>query len=436
MKIALFEPIAFIARNRLALFALTSQLILGSGCGMSRQDSLTGAADSEVHSLKPGGNPPPPQDGGVLVVPSNDRYVLEFAGTITPSMLQTLLSQYGLSVHTQEPYDSGTIALFNGPSGVDLVAVEQTLGSAVTGSSVNEPTFLSEGTSLTGGFVVGDWSDDDLATGGLEELNLPTAHAMAMGSGVSVAVIDTGLDLTHPFFASGVLPIPPGKTLVSQEILDGIDDDQDGTVDEAYGHGTHVAGIIRQVAPEAIIIPIRVLNADGVGSLWDLVTGLELARSMGADLYNLSIATNAFNEVIEAFMYKRNHIGEGIAAAAGNAGFSAPTFPGTSIYSTGIAATDAAGSLAVFSGGGPDISLAAPGVSILSAYPANQSARASGTSMATAVASGCAALVIEAFQCPPATGLGKLCMYTDPLVPHGGVSCGKINIVHALNAAP
>ena len=124
-------------------------------------------------------------------------------------------------------------------------------------------------------------------------INLDAAQAVNRGQNIKVAVIDTGIDAQHPLFAGKLLP---GFDFVDRDM----DPSEVGTPHlGAYGHGTHVAGIIAMVAPEAKIIPIRILDQDGVGDIWRLANALIYAANPdgdnstddGADIINLSLGT-------------------------------------------------------------------------------------------------------------------------------------------------
>lgn len=121
-------------------------------------------------------------------------------------------------------------------------------------------------------------------------LSLGTVHQVATGAGTVVAVLDTGVDAAHPMLAGRLLP---GYDLIDDDpdpldVANGVDDDGDGLVDEAYGHGTFVAGVVAQIAPDAAILPVRVLDADGRAELHTVIEGIDLAIEQGANVINMS----------------------------------------------------------------------------------------------------------------------------------------------------
>jgi subtilisin family serine protease len=191
------------------------------------------------------------------------------------------------------------------------------------------------------------------------------------------------------------------EVLFSTEMGNRIDDDDDDLIDEAFGHGTHVAGIVHTVAPRAILLPIRVLNDDGVGSLWDLILGLQLAHEYGATVVNLSLSLSGYSEFFEHALSKLDQAGISLVGAAGNHGWQDPVYPATSPLVLGVAALDTVEAVAAFSGAGPLISVAAPGTSVMSSYPGDLMVGGTGTSMATPIVSGTIAIVRECGNSAP-----------------------------------
>src|SRR5262245_7925053 len=250
---------------------------------------------------------------------------------------------------------------------------------------VNDGSWASGDPSL---YSPGQW--------GLQKMEVAAAQTVTRGGGVRVAVIDTGVDLTHPALAGHLLP--------GHDFVDDDDDPSEvGTVgvDRGYGHGTHVAGLIALVAPEAKIIPVRMLDRNGVGDAWRLAQALSWAidpdgdptTDDGASVVNLSFSTAAQTQVVYDILGASSRVV--VVAAAGNAGTDVRQYPaaetGAEVLSVG--ATSPADTLAPFSSYGSWVRVAAPGRDIVSSVPGGGYAYWSGTSMATALVSGQAALV-------------------------------------------
>src|SRR5262245_44090939 len=123
--------------------------------------------------------------------------------------------------------------------------------------------------------AIGATGGDVEDQGAMARVRKDEAHEMATGRGALVAILDTGFELNHPFLA-GHFEVAYGKDFVGHdgnpsEERNGIDDDGDGLIDEGAGHGTMVAGIVATIAPDARIIPFRVLDDEGRGTIFDAV---------------------------------------------------------------------------------------------------------------------------------------------------------------------
>lgn len=251
------------------------------------------------------------------------------------------------------------------------------------------------------GNPMGEWAWGGSATDGLtqyatEMIGLPAAHQVSTGKGVTVAVLDTGVQADHPYLNGFVTT---GYDFVDDDedaadLFDFIDNDDDGLVDEAAGHGTHVAGIIHTTAPAATIMPVRVLDSDGRGNLFLIAEAIRYATMNGADVINLSLGST-FNSDLLAdmldFAQIRNVV---IVAAAGNLNNDTPQYPAAYHNVLAVAALNPDGTRMDGSNFGEWVDLAAPGLSIYSSFPTDAYAWWSGTSMATPFAAGTAALVI------------------------------------------
>lgn len=232
----------------------------------------------------------------------------------------------------------------------------------------------------------------------LSQVRAAPAHGLATGAGVVVAVLDGGFDATHPVLAGRLLP---GRDFVDgdadpSEFADGIDQDLDGTVDEGYGHGTFVAGLVLAAAPDARILPVRVLDSDARGTVARISAAISWAVENGADVVNLSLEMPVRSAVLGDAVRLAMARGVVVVGAAGNGGLvTGPTFPATVHGVVAVTATDALGRPAPFGNGGPGTTVGAPGVDLVGPYPGDRYGTWSGTSFATALASGGAALAIE-----------------------------------------
>jgi subtilisin family serine protease len=186
----------------------------------------------------------------------------------------------------------------------------------------------------------------------LDQVNAPEAWARgATGTGTTVAVVDTGVDLQHPDLTS--------KLVAGHDFVAGSNDCPAGPQDE-NGHGTHVAGIaaavtdngigVAGVAPDAQIMPVRVLDADGSGSSEDVAAGIVWAADHGADVINLSLGElpivgqlEPLNEEIEAAVTHAWDAGSLVVAAAGNESFPLCSYPSFADHAVCVGATDSRG---------------------------------------------------------------------------------------------
>lgn len=258
---------------------------------------------------------------------------------------------------------------------------------------------------------------------GLAKINAPEAWGIVTGAvSITIAIVDTGVDLAHPDLASQ-LWTNPGETPAN-----GIDDDANGKIDDVYGwhffqaangpaenalvqddfgHGTHVAGIAAAATDNGIgvaglawggrLMAVKVLDEYGNGWYSDIIAGIIYAADNGARIINLSLGGATPSQALcDAAVYAASR-GALVVAAAGNSG-GAVLYPAACADVVAVAATDQADGRPLFSNFGPEIDLAAPGVNIYSAwYAAGIGASGyftrSGTSMATPFVAGAAALV-------------------------------------------
>ncbi|MEZ5358225.1 MAG: S8 family serine peptidase [Candidatus Zixiibacteriota bacterium] len=216
------------------------------------------------------------------------------------------------------------------------------------------------------------------------DLGITQAQLLSTGAGVTVAVIDNGLDFNHPMFAAANLI--PGRDI--------IDNDNDPTDEggSAYGHGTFVTGLILLAAPDCNILPIKAFDGDGIGTSFDAARAIRWAATHGADVINMSfgmeIASAAIEDAID-FTKDRDVI---MIAASGNESLTVPIYPAAFPGVLAVSAIDEDEYIAEFSNYGNFIDVCAPGVNLYSALAGEYNwGTWSGTSFsAPLVAAGCA----------------------------------------------
>ena len=221
-----------------------------------------------------------------------------------------------------------------------------------------------------------------------EKLHLSEAHRLATGNRVLVAVIDSGVDASHPDLAGAV--------------VDNLDAATDDTA--AHPHGTGMAGAIASrrtvlgTAPRVALLTVRAFSTksnSAEGTTFNIIKGLDWAAEKGARIVNMSFAGPADPRLKDA-LAKTARKGIVLIAAAGNAGpRSPPLFPAADPNVIAVTATDASDSLFAGANRGSHIAVAAPGVDVLVAAPSGTYQFTTGTSVASANVSGVAALLIE-----------------------------------------
>lgn len=250
---------------------------------------------------------------------------------------------------------------------------------------------------------------------GLAKIQSSSAWDISTGSGVVVAVVDTGIEAQHPDLAPRLWNNP------GEIANNGMDDDANGYVDDAqgwdcvaednvpsdlFGHGTHVAGTIAAAGNNAIgviglafnarLMPVKGLGDTGSGTSADLAQALVYAVENGADVINNSWGGQGSDPVIENAVAYALSQGAVVVGAAGNSNLDMQNF--YPAYLPGVIAVSAFDSLdqkAGFSNFGTRVDVAAPGVNVLSTAKGGGYVFMNGTSMAAPHVSGLAALILS-----------------------------------------
>lgn len=247
---------------------------------------------------------------------------------------------------------------------------------------------------------------------GVARVNAPAAWAVAEGEGVKVAVIDTGIDCSHPDLApncaGGVNMFDPSSSY-----------HDDGE------HGTRMAGVIAAardgrgdvgVAPRARLYAVKALHANGQAELMVLVRALRWAADNGMDVANLSLAVDSDPLALRRAVRDAVQRGVTLIAATGNSLPAARVrYPAAYEDVIAVAASDARDGLGSFSGRGPQVDFIAPGVAIRTPSMGGGQAVDDGTSQAAAHVAGLAALAISRGARRPAEVRAALRAAAGPL---------------------
>ena len=208
------------------------------------------------------------------------------------------------------------------------------------------------------------------------------------GKGIKVAVIDTGIDENNDF--------------LKDSVIKSVDFSYDGSASDYFGHGTHVSGIIKSIAPDVKLINVKVLGSDGYGTTSSVIAGIEYATKNKADILTLSLGSDQIEQdyFMNIALQKAIDNGAKVIVAAGNCGEDCISSPGNFENAITVGAIDSRDNVAWFSSGyryskytKPDI--VAPGVDINSTVLDNSFEEYSGTSMATPHITGIVALMLE-----------------------------------------
>jgi subtilisin family serine protease len=300
------------------------------------------------------------------------------------------------------------------------------------------------------------------------DIDAPEAWNVTTGSStVTVAVIDTGIDGSHPDLASQMW-INAGENCSGCR-TDGIDNDGNGYVDDwrgwdwvnddnnptdDHGHGTHVAGTIGASGNNGIgvtgvnwqvrLMPMKFLSSAGSGTTADAVSAVLYAADKGADVMNNSWGGDTYSQALADAISVADDRGSLFVAASGNSSNdndANPDYP--SSYDNpnviSVAATEHRDGLAWFSNiGKRTVDLGAPGLNIYSTWPGGSYQFLTGTSMAAPHVSGAAALVKAAF--PNASDLGIKALLLSGVDPNASLAGrtstgGRLNVANAVTCS-
>jgi subtilisin family serine protease len=397
--------------------ALATAALPGTASAAARPNQLVLGLDAPLASL------PAVQtvlDNPLLVTSYEEREFYVLVRTATPGLVQSLI---------------GTL-------------------ESITGVRYAEPNFIYDAAQTQFNDPLLGQQDD------LVDTEAVAGWLGGAGAGMTIAVLDTGVDLDHPDLAAGIVRNDadvPGN---------GIDDDSNGAVDDHRGwnvttragdgnddggHGTEVAGVaaaragnaigIAGVAFEAGILPVKVLYSDGSGDGTDVADGIRYALRRGARIINLSLIGPDRAKVIEEAVAEAQRANAIVVVAAGNQARNLDTagpmypvsYPQPNVLAVGAHAGEA---LTSFSNRGGAVDLSAPGDAVLSTTRGGDFGSVAGTSIASPLAAGAAAVVWAARKDLDAVGVVGALMTAAATRPVGGTVTGKLSVARALGLTP
>lgn len=378
----------------------------------------------------------------------------EFVVRMKPGLHALMAPKLPVGVHVRESLSADKILVKAG----SLAAAAQ-----IPGAALAEPNYIYRAQKRAF-----DWSLENLGQAdcrggqgpaGIDVRAVP-AWKISTGEGVTVAVLDTGVDVENPRLASR---IDINEAEASGQ--PGVDDDGNGYVDDVkgydfvsergigdddHGHGTFCAGmiatagaeedILQGLAPGAKILPVKFLTRDGAGTLADAVRAFDYALARGAKVISASWGGGERSQLLEEAVIRANAQGVLVVAAAGNDGSSfdsAPAFPAAYKLPNviAVAAINRGGNLTYFSNFSPSsVHIAAPGENLLGLVIGGRAECMSGTSMATPQVAAAAALILaKSPGLSPAAVKAKL-MQTATRLPslEGKVASGLLNVFEAV----
>lgn len=238
----------------------------------------------------------------------------------------------------------------------------------------------------------------------LDLVNAPEAWEVATGTGVRVAVVDSGVDHAHHDLVTRVDPVAGSSSAEPFGSLAALPVGPWSTSQDAVGHGTNVAGVVAAErgnglglagVSEATVVPVKVEGVGVVGNASMLAAGIGAALDAGVDVVQVSVSTGDAS-ALERVLERAEREGVLVVAAAGNQGQAEPRWPAAAGTVVAVGAVDEHARVWEASNGGVDV--VAPGVDVWTTSLGNGFEQVTGTSVAAPVVSGVGAMMLEA--CP------------------------------------
>lgn len=353
--------------------------------------------------------------------------------------IDVINNAYGTTVRNHQPETD--CYLLTTPPGADAeslaVVINTHPGVEYCGANyyLDAPEPLQRSSAFLDLECVGTFPDAEASA----TLNLATVQDITLGTDIKIAVIDGGVNLTHPVFADKSAGLYSGWDYIDG---DSVANDEPGG--SGSGHGTFVAGIVKTVSPDADIYAYRVLDTTGRGNGYDIASAILRAIDDGCRVINLSLGMIGKHDALDDALRYAEWMDIVVVAAAGNDSTcqcNLIPFPATKNYCLAVAALDTLNRLADFSNYGEKIDLCAPGTGIYSSFTDTLFAWWDGTSFSAPFVTGLVALMYSVS--PDLTWesihniLCETAVNIDSVNPgfEGTLGCGMVDMVAALQTA-
>jgi subtilisin family serine protease len=426
-----------------------------------------------------------------LPLTAQTSYIL----TTSPSNVQSVINQHGLAV-VKELYDGTNCVMLVNSASADVTGTETEVESdlRVVGFEPEQRAVLPELTGLTqptltqsttsildtlpgrtlisffGSIVPSNYSTQT-ATNIIRLGDARTATKLT-GSG-TVAVIDTGADLTHPALsgvlvtgydftrdtlgaseladlnptvaaqlqqsttsildAQNLLVLNSATAILNQSTTSILDQSTTSILDSSlaeFGHGTMTAGIVHLVAPTAKIMPLKAFRADGSSNLSDIVRAIYYAADHGANIVSMSFSMAQPSPGLQAAIQYALSKNVAMIASSGNDGLKTLVYPASYGGVQGIGSSSSTDLRSAFSNYGSGVvTFAAPGEGVITTYPGGNYAAGWGTSFSTPMFAGAAALVLQA---RPASKPGDITNALSKTKQISDMGYGRIDLYQSL----
>ncbi len=312
-----------------------------------------------------------------------DELLVRFRPGLEPEQIDAFNGLYAATVVRTIPHVN--VYQLKLPAGSDLPAVQQAYRQSPLVEKI-EPNILLRLPEVT---------PNDAEFGdqwGLRKMMVPEAWSVTTGSpSVIVAILDTGVDANHADLIHRIVN--------GYDILRG----REGIPEDDHGHGTQMAGIIAGEGQNGTgisgvnwngrVMPVKVLDASGVGSAADVAEGLIYATEHGAGVINMSFGGYGYSDLLNDAVQYAHQKGVLLVAGVGNDNTEAPAYPAAYPNVLAVTATGPADEKWPAANYGKHVGLAAPGVGILTTASNGGYLYGTGTSHAAAMVSGVAALL-------------------------------------------